>query len=226
MNKVLALSACTMLFAACGPEKSVTAPAEQPMTQSTQTAVAVEKPIAELGLQPGEYAVFSTEKGRIVAKLYTDKAPQTVANFVGLAKGEKEWTDPVTRTKKKAPFYDGLTFMRVIPGFMIQGGDPLNTCQGGPGYTFKDEFNPALTFSKPGLLAMANAGPNTNGSQFFITDVPGAAGYPTHLNNKHTIFGEVVDGITVVSAIAQEPANGGMAIKPVVMKKVEIIEIK
>ena len=137
-------------------------------------------------MKPGLYAVFHTSKGKIVCVLFEKEAPKTVANFTGLAEGTKEWTDPKTRTKVKKRFYDGLIFHRVIPNFMIQGGDPLGTGTGGPGYKFEDEFSANLKFDKPGRLAMANAGPNTNGSQFFITHVP-----TPHLNNAHTIFGEV-----------------------------------
>src|SRR5947207_4646683 len=134
------------------------------------------------------YATLKTSSGDIVIQLFDDKAPKTVANVVGLANGTKEWTDPKTGEKTKRPLYDGTVFHRVIPGFMIQAGDPLGNGTGGPGYQFEDEFTDALAFSHPGLLAMANAGPGTNGSQFFIT----VAKTPW-LNNHHTIFGQVVD---------------------------------
>jgi len=130
-------------------------------------------------------------------KLLTARAPKTVANFVGLASGTKEWTDPRTGQKSKAPLYDNTIFHRVIPNFMIQGGDPRGTGTGDPGYRFEDEVHPDDMF-KPGHLAMANAGPNTNGSQFFITEVA-----TTHLNGKHTIFGEVVCGFELVGKIAR-----------------------
>ncbi|MFA5161754.1 MAG: peptidylprolyl isomerase [Elusimicrobiales bacterium] len=187
------------------------------------------KPAAQenAGLKPGLYAVLNTTKGKIVCRLFEDKAPKTVANFVGLAEGTKEWTHPVTGKKQKTRFFDGLAFMRVIPGFMIQGGDPLNSCKGGPGYKFEDEFAPGLGFDKPGLLAMANAGPNTNGSQFFITDVPRGdfEEYPSYLNGKHAIFGEVVEGLNIVSAIADMPGQNGMAFSPAIMNKVEIVRV-
>src|SRR6187200_2974445 len=138
--------------------------------------------------EPGTYAHFTTNQGSFVVKLFDDVAPRTVANFVGLAEGTKAWKDPVTGQSVNRPFYDGLTFHRVIDGFMIQGGCPLGTGTGGPGYTFKDEIHPELVFDKPYLLAMANAGPGTNGSQFFIT-----LGATPWLNRKHTIFGEVAD---------------------------------
>jgi peptidyl-prolyl cis-trans isomerase A (cyclophilin A) len=144
------------------------------------------------------HATFKTSLGEIVVKLLPDKAPKTVENFVGLAEGTKEWTDPRSGQKVKKPLYDGTVFHRVIPDFMIQGGDPLGTGTGGPGYRFADEIGPDNRFSRPGLLAMANAGPNTNGSQFFITEVP-----TPHLDHGHTIFGEVVKGGDLVPKIAR-----------------------
>jgi peptidyl-prolyl cis-trans isomerase A (cyclophilin A) len=142
-------------------------------------------------------ATFQTSLGEIVVKLLPEKAPKTVANFVGLAEGTREWKDPTSGQTVKRPLYDGTMFHRVIPDFMIQGGDPLGTGTGGPGYRFEDEIGPDNRFDKPGLLAMANAGPNTNGSQFFITEVP-----TPHLNRGHTIFGEVVKGGELVRKIA------------------------
>jgi peptidyl-prolyl cis-trans isomerase A (cyclophilin A) len=144
------------------------------------------------------YATFTTSAGDIVVKLLPEKAPQTVENFLGLVEGTKEWTDPNTKQQVKRPLYDGTVFHRVIPDFMIQGGDPLGTGYGGPGFRFADEIGPDNAFNKPGLLAMANAGPNTNGSQFFITEVP-----TPHLNRGHTIFGEVVKGFELVPKIAR-----------------------
>jgi peptidyl-prolyl cis-trans isomerase A (cyclophilin A) len=144
-------------------------------------------------------ATLHTSLGDINVNLFPDHAPKTVRNFTGLAEGTQEWTDPKVKAKSTAPLYNGTIFHRVIPGFMIQGGDPLGTGTGGPGYRFDDEPHPELTFDKPYLLAMANAGPNTNGSQFFITVAP-----TTWLNFKHTIFGEVADQPSrdVVDAIA------------------------
>ena len=145
------------------------------------------------------YATMSTNHGDITVKLFPDHAPKTVRNFVELAEGSREWVDPRTGQKTSAKLFDGTTFHRVISGFMIQGGDPLGTGRGGPGYQFADEFHPELSFDRPYLLAMANAGANTNGSQFFIT-----VGPTTWLNFKHTIFGEVADASSreVVDTIA------------------------
>ena len=150
------------------------------------------------------YATLHTNKGDIRIQLFPDHAPKTVRNFVGLADGSQEWSDPRTGEKKSTPLYDGVVFHRVISGFMIQGGDPLGTGTGGPGYKFGDEIHPELQFDRPYLLAMANAGPGTNGSQFFIT----VAATPW-LNFKHTIFGEVADpdSRAVVDAIAAVPTG-------------------
>jgi len=142
-------------------------------------------------------ATLRTSQGTIVLRLFPDHAPKTVRNFVELAQGARQWTDPASGEKTTAKLYDGTIFHRVIPRFMIQGGDPLGTGTGGPGYKFADEIHPDLTFDRPYLLAMANAGPGTNGSQFFITTVP-----THHLNGRHTIFGEVISGSDVVDAIS------------------------
>ena len=143
-------------------------------------------------------ATFVTSLGQFTVRLMPEHAPTTVANFTGLATGEKEWTDPRTGQRSSARLYDGTVFHRVIPDFMIQGGDPLGTGRGGPGYKFGDEIHPDLVFDRPYLLAMANAGPGTNGSQFFVTTVP-----TPWLNGKHTIFGEVIDGADVVDLISR-----------------------
>ena len=164
------------------------------------------------------YATFKTSMGDIVIQLFEDKAPKTVANFVALATGAKEWTDPKTREKVKRPLYNGTVFHRVIPGFMIQGGDPLGNGTGGPGYRFEDEFNADLKHTKPGILSMANAGPNTNGSQFFIT-----LAATSWLDNKHSVFGEVVKGQNVVDAIANVPRDfRDRPVKDVVLQEVII----
>ncbi|HET9480129.1 MAG TPA: peptidylprolyl isomerase [Candidatus Polarisedimenticolia bacterium] len=147
--------------------------------------------------KPGMYAIFETSHGRIVAELFPKEAPKTVENFVGLAEATKPYKDPNLGEMVKRRFYDGLTFHRIIPNFMMQGGDPTGTGRGGPGFNIEDEFLPTLKFDQPGRLGMANTGrPNTGSSQFFITHVP-----TPHLNNKHTIFGQVVEGMDVVEKI-------------------------
>jgi len=177
---------------------------------------------AHVGPQPtGPTAVLDTSMGRITCKLFSKEAPETVANFVGLAQGTKDWTDPVTHEKMhNKPLYDGTQFHRVIPEFMIQGGDPTATGMGDPGYMFQDEFDPNLNFDVPGRLAMANSGPNTNGSQFFITEVP-----TEHLNQKHTIFGQCDDSsVLVVKSIARVERDGNdKPVDPVILKKVTIV---
>ncbi len=170
---------------------------------------------------PGTYAIFETSQGPIVCRLFEKEAPQTVANFVGLAEGSKEFTDPKTGKKATRPFFDGLAFHRVIPDFMIQGGCPLGTGTGGPGYKFADEFHRSLRHDKPGKLSMANSGPNTNGSQFFIT----VAATPW-LDNKHTIFGEIVEGQDVADKISKLPRHGGDRPRtPVVLERVRIEKV-
>jgi len=164
------------------------------------------------------YATLKTSMGDIVLQLFDDKAPKTVANFVGLATGTKEWVDPKTGEKVKRPLYNGTIFHRVIPGFMIQGGDPLGNGTGGPGYRFEDEFHPELRHTKGGILSMANAGPNTNGSQFFIT-----LGPTLHLDNRHSVFGELVKGqevVVAIGAVSRDPRD--RPIKDVVLKEVVI----
>jgi peptidyl-prolyl cis-trans isomerase A (cyclophilin A) len=165
-------------------------------------------------------ATLQTNHGPIEVELFENHAPKTVRNFVELANGEREWTDPRTGQKSNARLYDGTVFHRVIDGFMLQGGDPLGTGTGGPGYRFADEFHPELAFDRPYLLAMANSGPGTNGSQFFITVAP-----TSWLNRKHTIFGEVSDGASraVVDAIAKAPtARGDRPLEDVVIESVTI----
>jgi peptidyl-prolyl cis-trans isomerase A (cyclophilin A) len=153
---------------------------------------------------PGVYAQFATSEGNFTIHLFDEQAPNTVANFVGLAEGTKEWTDPRTGKKVTAPYYDGIVFHRVIDGFMIQGGDPLGKGIGGPGYEFADEFHPSLRHDRAGILSMANRGPNTNGGQFFITLAP-----TPHLDNRHSIFGEVVEGLDVVKKIGRARTAAG-----------------
>jgi peptidyl-prolyl cis-trans isomerase A (cyclophilin A) len=152
--------------------------------------------------EKGKSAIIETTEGKITVKLFPDRAPKTVENFVGLATGKKEWKDPETGKPTKKPLYSGTIFHRVIPNFMIQGGDPLGKGIGGPGYQFEDEVQSSDQFDRKGILAMANAGPNTNGSQFFITVKP-----TPWLNGKHTIFGEVTSGMDVVDKIAEAPRD-------------------
>ena len=200
-----------------------------PPTQQTPPPAADSLPDAPTSnapvvLQPtGPTAVLDTSMGRLTCKLFDKEAPQTVANFIGLANGTKDWTDSATHKKMhNKPLYDGTVFHRVIPEFMIQGGDPTATGMGDPGYMFKDEFNENLNFDVPGRLAMANSGPDTNGSQFFITEAP-----TEHLNQKHTIFGQCDDAsVNTVKAIARvERDSNDKPITDVVLKKVTIVPV-
>jgi peptidyl-prolyl cis-trans isomerase A (cyclophilin A) len=169
----------------------------------------------------GTYAIFETSQGNIVIRLLEKEAPNTVANFVGLAEGTKEFTNERTGKKEKRPYYDGLVFHRVIPDFMIQGGCPEGSGRGGPGYKFGDEFQSGLKHTKAGKLSMANAGPGTNGSQFFIT----VAATPW-LDNKHTIFGEVIEGQDVADKISKLPRDGSDRPRtPVTINKLRIERI-
>ena len=164
------------------------------------------------------YAQFATTEGNFTVRLFEEEAPKTVANFIGLADGTKEWTDPRSNKRVQQPYYDGGIFHRVIDGFMIQGGDPLGQGIGGPGYTFQDEFHPSLRHAKAGILSMANRGPNTNGGQFFIT-----LGPTPHLDDRHSIFGEVVDGMDVARAIGRTPTGDrDRPIKDVVIQSITI----
>jgi peptidyl-prolyl cis-trans isomerase A (cyclophilin A) len=178
---------------------------------------------ATLGVKPGEklFATFDTSMGTLVAELFWEKAPNTVVNFVQLAEGTKEWNDPKTGKKEKKPLYNGTIFHRVIPDFMIQGGDPLGNGTGGPGYTFADEFHPSLKHEGPGVLSMANSGRNTNGSQFFITEKE-----TPWLDRRHSIFGRVTEGLDLIPKITRvEKADGEGGSKPrvdIVLKSVTI----
>ncbi len=165
------------------------------------------------------YAHVETTLGNFTIELFDTKAPNTVANFVGLAEGTKAWTHPKTGEKHTStPYYDGIIFHRVIQGFMIQGGDPLGAGHGGPGYQFDDEFHPDLRHDRAGILSMANAGPKTNGSQFFIT-----LGPTPHLDRKHSVFGVVTKGLDVVQKIGATPVDrSDRPVTPVVMTKVTI----
>jgi len=165
------------------------------------------------------FAHFTTSEGDFTARLFDAETPNTVANFSGLAEGTKEWTDPRNGKKVKQPYFDGTIFHRIIADFMIQGGDPLGQGTGGPGYNFADEFHPKLRHSKPGLLSMANRGPNTNGGQFFITLVP-----TPWLDDKHSVFGEVTDGMDVVTKIGKTATSkpGDRPLKPITIESVTI----
>jgi peptidyl-prolyl cis-trans isomerase A (cyclophilin A) len=165
------------------------------------------------------YAHFTTSEGNFTARLFDAETPNTVANFTGLADGSKEWTDPRSGRKVKEPYFNGTVFHRVIDGFMIQGGDPLGQGTGGPGYTFGDEFHPKLKHDKAGILSMANRGPNSNGGQFFIT----LAATPW-LDNKHSVFGEVSEGMDVVKKIGGTATSkpGDRPVKPITVESVKI----
>ena len=175
-----------------------------------------------MALAAGTYAVFDTSEGKITVRLFESDAPITVKNFVELAEGSKEWTHPSTREKSKNKLYHGTIFHRVIPDFMIQGGDPAGNGMGGPGFRFEDETrNSPHKFDKPGKLAMANSGPNTNGCQFFITVAP-----TEWLTGKHTIFGEVVEGQDIVTKISKVPTGPqDKPRKPVVLESVTIEKV-
>jgi peptidyl-prolyl cis-trans isomerase A (cyclophilin A) len=225
MKLVRILSAVIVLSAA---QASAQAPAAQgkpaetkaapPAAAATEKAPAGTKWTAKAAEGKDLYATFKTSEGDIVVKLFSKDAPKTVQNFVGLATGEKEWTHPGTHAKAKTPLYNGTIFHRVIPDFMVQAGDPLGTGTGDPGYRFGDEFQSGRKFDKVGLLAMANAGPGTNGSQFFIT-----TSMPGYLNNKHTIFGEVISGYENVVKISQVPRNAmDRPNKDVKIEKIEL----
>ncbi len=200
---------------------------EKRLAQSTPPpapAVNVEETAKALGIKPGDklYATFDTTMGAIVIELFWEKVPNTVTNFVQLAEGAKEWTDPKSGKQMKKPLYDGTVFHRVIPDFMIQGGDPLGNGTGGPGYKFADEFNPTLRHDGPGVLSMANSGRNTNGSQFFITEKA-----TPWLDGKHSVFGKVTEGADLIPKItrvekAKDDPSGSKPAKDIVLKRVLI----
>lgn len=230
-NVLHSLVFAPFLLAAGAFAQQATPPASQTAPPATQTAP-TQTPPAPLPDSPdasvkpallptGPTAVFDTSMGRMVCKLYAKEAPNTVANFIALARGTKDWTNPATHRKEHGkPLYNGTTFHRVIPGFMIQGGDPIGDGTGDPGYMFADEFNPDLNFDVPGRLAMANSGPDTNGSQFFITEAP-----TPHLNQVHTIFGQCDDAsLSVEKAIAHvEVGASDKPVTPVTLNKLTIV---
>ena len=217
---------CLIAFTAGAQESSGTGavPATKPSTTAKPSGSTAkhQAPHAASSASTNPTAVFDTTAGPLRCTLFEKQTPETVANFVGLAKGTKDWKNPVSgSTKHGVPLYDGTIFHRVIPNFMIQGGDPAGNGTGDPGYKFKDEIVPALMFDRPGRLAMANSGPATNGSQFFITEVP-----TPHLNGKHTIFGQCDDAsIALVKQIARmavDPASD-KPFRPVKIKHVSIV---
>lgn len=179
-------------------------------------------PIEQLAPGTGELrAIFHTSMGDVTVKLYEQEAPRTVANFVALATGQVQWTDPKTNQKTSRPLYSGTIFHRVIPEFMIQGGDPTGTGRGGPGWRFGDEIHPKLRHERPGVLSMANAGPNTNGSQFFLCEVA-----TPWLDGKHTVFGQAIENVDLIRKIARVPRDAGDRPKtPVTLHQVKIFRV-
>lgn len=207
---------CALTLAVAAASSARTGSAGSP-SQAKPAAPAVTLPS-----EPGLYAVIYTSMGNIVCRLFDKEDPKTVANFRGLATGAKAWTDPATGKTKHTPLYTNTTFHRVIPGFMIQGGDPLGTGDGDPGYEFEDEIDGTHNFEKPGILAMANSGPNTNGCQFFITVAPSP-----HLNGHYSIFGEVVSGQDVANAISEVPRDSrDKPLTPVKILRISIHEVQ
>lgn len=214
LQYALLVSAVAAVFAASAFAQDSTKPAEEIPDAPTATAAAM--------IQPnGPHVIMDTSMGRITCQFFQKQAPKAVANFIGLAQGTKDWTDPATKkVQHNKPLYDGTTFHRVIPEFMIQGGDPTGTGMGDPGYTFEDELDPNLNFDVPGRLAMANSGPNTNGSQFFITE----QAYDS-LNQHYTLFGQCDESsVLVVKSIARVERNSDdKPVTPVALNKVTII---
>ena len=213
LSNTLFAIALSLAAASAVAQSSTPPPADLPDAPQATAAATI---------QPnGPTVIMDTSMGRITCQFYQKQAPKAVANFIGLAEGTLDWTDPDTKKKMHhKPFFDNTTFHRVIPEFMIQGGDPTGTGTGDPGYSFNDELDPNLNFDKPGRLAMANSGPNTNGSQFFITE----AGYDS-LNQHYTLFGQCDDAsVNVVKTIARVPRDGNdKPLTPVKLKKVTII---
>jgi peptidyl-prolyl cis-trans isomerase A (cyclophilin A) len=217
LNNAIVFCALAAACSACAAAQAgqTTKPADEVPDAPQATAAAMVQP-------NGPRVVMDTSMGRITCQFYQKQAPKAVANFIGLAEGTKDWTDPTTHKKMhNKPLYNGTTFHRVIPEFMVQGGDPTGTGMGDPGYTFEDEFDPSLNFDRPGRLAMANSGPNTNGSQFFITE----QAYDS-LNQHYTLFGQCDDSsVLVVKTIARvQRDSDDKPLEPVVLKKVTIVQ--
>ena len=215
MTRILTTKAFVLLMATSTGSMMSSA-----QTVPAKSPAAAARPAA--GATAGPTAIIETTAGKMTCQLFPDKAPIGVANFIGLAEGTKDWTNPISHSKKHGvSLYDGTIFHRVIPEFMIQGGDPTGTGTGDPGYMFADEFDPNLNFDVPGRMAMANSGPGTNGSQFFVTEVP-----TTHLNQKHTIFGQCDQpSLSIVSSIARVQRDAeDKPIQPVVLNKVTIVQ--
>ena len=202
MKRTILALLCAAL--SCGAQTGTSKTTPQAGAKNTTTKAAPAASQATSAISGDTIAIFDTTAGKLTCTLFPKQAPKTVANFIGLATGTKDWTDPRTGQKKHGvPLYSGTIFHRVIPNFMIQGGDPLGQGTGGPGYEFEDEFSPDLAFDQPGRLAMANSGPRTNGSQFFITEVP-----TPHLNNRHTILGQCTpESVEIVKEIARRPRD-------------------
>jgi len=217
MYKMLAFAVLFLLA-------SITAAAQADSKSAAPPAKPAAKPAARAAAKPGEpTAVFETTVGTLRCKLFEKETPITVKNFIDLATGAKDWTNPVSHaTKHNTPLYDGTIFHRVIPDFMIQGGDPAGNGTGDPGYKFQDEFSSGILFDRPGRLAMANSGPNTNGSQFFITEAP-----TPHLNGHHTIFGQCDEAsVTLVKQIARmttDPSTDHRPFRPVKIVHIKIV---
>jgi peptidyl-prolyl cis-trans isomerase A (cyclophilin A) len=214
----LLIPALAAAFAASAPPSALAQQAAKPADELPDAPAAT---AAALTRPNGPTVVMDTSMGRITCQFFQQQAPKAVANFIALAEGTKDWTDPVTNKKQSnKPYFDGIIFHRVIPEFMIQGGDPTGTGMGGPGYAFEDEFDPNLNFDRPGRLAMANSGPNTNGSQFFITEKAQES-----LNQRFTLFGQCDEAsVAVVKAIARvERDSNDKPLTPVVLKKVTIV---
>jgi peptidyl-prolyl cis-trans isomerase A (cyclophilin A) len=218
----LALAGCTAADPDAAPPTASTAETE-PTVAATPTAeaeptAAATTADATAATDAGRVATLHTTMGDVTVELYPDKVPETVENFVGLATGTRAWTDPETGETRTDPLYEDVLFHRVIDGFMIQGGDPTGTGRGGPGYTFDDEFHPDLRHDAAGVLSMANRGPDTNGSQFFVT-----LDATPHLDGRHAVFGRVVEGMAVVREIGAVPTDG--ADRPLEDVRLESIDV-